>query len=200
MSPALSQSSICEQCRCCEAYEITGAAPDDPQWRLCLWCADGVPCPNAQRKKKQALAQKAAAAVALPHHDHGVVHFASASKVSRAYQPRRTREVPHAIAIPVTHLNGDDMPKNNIEELRNDLFDTLRSLKGPVQPIDLQRAKAVCEVAAKIIDTGKLEVSAMRKVDQEPRTEFFGQSTPALPATAGDQNLHPRKLNGHAKH
>lgn len=192
--PALSQSSICEQCRCCEAYELTGAAPDDPQWRLCLWCADGVPCPNAQTKKKHALAQKAAAAVALPHHDHGVVHFASASKVSRTYL---TSEVQRTRSIPTISANGDAMPKNNIEDLRNHLFETLRSLKGEVKPIEIERAKAIVAVAGKIIDTGKLEVALMKKVDQEPRTEFFGRSELSALNPPPEANK-PRLTNGKA--
>ena len=71
------------------------------------------------------------------------------------------------------------MPKNNIEELRADLFDTLRSLKGKVEPVEIQRAKAICDVAGKIIETGKLELAAMQKVKNPVATPFFAE-TPAL--------------------
>ena len=77
----------CEKCGCCEVHVYKPSTPDEMAWSMCLWCADGVPCPNAQRKKKQATAQKAATAVEPPHHDQEVMHFAGASKVSRAYQP-----------------------------------------------------------------------------------------------------------------
>jgi hypothetical protein len=110
----------CEKCGCCEVHVYKPGTPDELAWSMCLWCADGVPCPNAKKKKHQAAAQKAAAAVEPPHHDHGVMHFAGPSKVSRAY---RTPQAERARSIPTT-VNGDEMPKNNIEELRNDLFET----------------------------------------------------------------------------
>jgi hypothetical protein len=165
----------CEKCGCCEAHVYKPGTADELAWSMCLWCADGVPCPNLVKKRKHAAAQKSAAAVAPPYHDHGVMHFASASKVSRTYL---TSDVQRARSIPTTS-NGDDMPKNNIEELRNDLFDTLRSLKGEVKPIEIERAKAVCAVAGKIIDTGKLEIAVMQKAEQPIKTGFFTENIPA---------------------
>jgi hypothetical protein len=187
----------CEKCGCCEAYVYKPGTPDELQWTMCLWCADNVACPNLVKKRKQAAAQKAAAAVEPPHHDHGVMHFAGPSKVSRAYRvPAHTER---ARSIPTTSENGDVMPKNNIEDLRNDLFETLRSLKGEVKPIEIERAKAIVAVAGRIIDTGKLEVAVMRKVDQEPRTEFFGKSaSPALNPPPGTPE-RPQLTNGKDK-
>lgn len=178
----------CEKCGCCEVYVYKPGTPDELAWSMCLWCADGVPCPNAKKKKQQAAAQKAAAAVTPPSHGQGVMHFAPASKVSRAYAGKP--EIERARPIPAT--TGDTMPKNNIEELRNDLFETLRSLKGEVKEIEIERAKAVCAVAGKIIDTGKLEVAVMRKADQQsPLTTFFTEtsSAPALEAATEKKQL-----------
>jgi hypothetical protein len=184
----------CEKCGCCEVHVYKPGTADELIWSMCLWCADGVPCPNAKRKKQQAAAQKAAAAVEPAHHDHGVMHFAGASKVSRAY---RTPQVERARSIPTT-VNGDAMPKNNIEDLRNDLFETLRSLKGEVRPIEIERAKAVCAVAGKIIDTGKLEVAVMQKANQKsPLTSGFF-TVPAPELTAAEAPKPQRLTNGKA--
>ncbi len=46
-----------------------------------------------------------------------------------------------------------------IEDLRRELFDTLQDLKNKDKPGDLERAKVVCEVAGKIIETAKVEVA-----------------------------------------
>jgi hypothetical protein len=170
----------CGKCGCCEAYVCDAGTSHEEQWDMCLWCADGVPCPNAVEKTRRTTAAKMAAAIDPPRHDEGVMHFASASKVSRTYL---TSEVQRARSIPTPTSNGEDMPKNNIEELRSDLFDTLRSLKGEVKPIDIQRASAVVAVAGKIIDTGKLEIALMKKLEQPLRTGFFTGNIPA-PALA----------------
>jgi hypothetical protein len=185
----------CEKCGCCEVHVYKPGTADELAWSMCLWCADGVPCPNLVKKRKQAAAQKAAAAVEPPHHDQGVTHFAGPSKVSRAY---RTPEVQRARSIPTTSENGDAMPKNNIEELRNDLFDTLRSLKGEVKPVDIQRASAIVAVAGKIIDTGKLEVAVMNKVkSQAALTGFF--NAPAALNPPPETAAHPQLTNGKEK-
>jgi hypothetical protein len=176
----------CEKCGCCEVHVYKPGTPDELAWSMCLWCADGVPCPNSKRKKQQAAAQKAAAAVTPPSHGEGVIHFAGVSKVSRAY---RTPEVQRARSIPTTS-NGDAMPKNNIEELRDVLFETLRSLKGEVKPIEIQRASAMVAVAGKIIDTGKLEVAVMKKVGHSMHTGFFAENAaPALEPKTEEKQL-----------
>jgi hypothetical protein len=51
-----------------------------------------------------------------------------------------------------------------IGELRRHLFETLDSLKDKEKPLDVDRAKAVCEVAGKIIETAKVEVSYLQTV------------------------------------
>jgi hypothetical protein len=53
---------------------------------------------------------------------------------------------------------------NTIEDLRKHLFDTLSELKDKEKPLDLERAKAVCDVAGKIIETAKVEVSYLNVV------------------------------------
>ncbi len=47
---------------------------------------------------------------------------------------------------------------NNIEGLRAHLFETLAALKDKNNPMDIERAKAVSEVAQVIINSAKVEV------------------------------------------
>jgi hypothetical protein len=54
------------------------------------------------------------------------------------------------------------MPKNTMVDLRDHLFATIEDLRDTDKPMELERARAVCEVAGKIIETGKMEVAAGR--------------------------------------
>ena len=46
----------------------------------------------------------------------------------------------------------------NIDELRRHLFETLAALKDKDKPMEIERAKAVSEVAQTIINSAKVEV------------------------------------------
>lgn len=52
--------------------------------------------------------------------------------------------------------------KNKIEDLRDHLFETLEALKDPDKPMEIDRAKAVANVAQAIIQSAKLEVDFLR--------------------------------------
>jgi hypothetical protein len=54
------------------------------------------------------------------------------------------------------------MSANDINNLRAHLFATLRSLNDKDNPMDIERARAVSEVAQTIINSAKVEVDAMR--------------------------------------
>jgi molybdopterin/thiamine biosynthesis adenylyltransferase len=54
------------------------------------------------------------------------------------------------------------MPKNKIEDLRNHLFATIESLLDQDQPMDIERARVVAEVANAVINSAKVEVSYMK--------------------------------------
>ena len=47
--------------------------------------------------------------------------------------------------------------KNKIEDLRNHLFETLEALKDKEKPMDIDRAKAIAQVAGVIIESAKAE-------------------------------------------
>ena len=57
------------------------------------------------------------------------------------------------------------MAKNKLSDLRDHLFETLESLKDPEKPMDLERARAVSEVAQTMINLAKVEVDMVRAVD-----------------------------------
>lgn len=54
--------------------------------------------------------------------------------------------------------------KNKIEDLRNHLFDTLEALQDPDKPMDIERAKAIADVAQVVINSAKVEVDYLRAV------------------------------------
>ncbi|WP_341674994.1 hypothetical protein [Niveibacterium sp. SC-1] len=70
-------------------------------------------------------------------------------------------------------------PNNDIAELRGHLFDTLRSLKDKDAPMDIARAKAVCDVAEQITDTARIEIELMKVTQERVSSDF-------LPAPDGD--------------
>lgn len=53
------------------------------------------------------------------------------------------------------------MPNNKLTDLRNHLFATLEALQDADKPMDIERAKAVADVARVIVDSAKVEVSVM---------------------------------------
>ena len=48
---------------------------------------------------------------------------------------------------------------NTIDHLRSELFDTLKRLKDKDAPLEIDRAKAVVEVARVLVDTARVEVA-----------------------------------------
>lgn len=62
---------------------------------------------------------------------------------------------------------------NDIAELRNHLFETLRGLKDKDAPMDIDRARAVSEVAKTLIETAKVEVDYLRITGGTEGTGFI---------------------------
>lgn len=63
--------------------------------------------------------------------------------------------------------------KNKITDLRNHLFATIESLNDPDNPMDIERAKAVSEVAQVIINSAKLEVDFIKATGRSEGTGFI---------------------------
>lgn len=74
--------------------------------------------------------------------------------------------------------------KNRLEDLRNHLFETIEQLKDKENPMDIDRAKAVAEVAGVILDSAKVEIGYMRVTDGLVESDFIGSASerPRLPA------------------
>lgn len=51
--------------------------------------------------------------------------------------------------------------KNKIEDLRNHLFATIEGLLDTEKPLEVERAKAVAQVASVMIESAKVEVKAI---------------------------------------
>jgi len=56
------------------------------------------------------------------------------------------------------------MGKNTIEELREHLFGTLADLRDPTKPMEIERARAVAEVAGVIVDSARVEVNFLKEI------------------------------------
>ena len=54
------------------------------------------------------------------------------------------------------------MSKHTIDDLRDMMFDTLRALKNKENPMDIDRALAMKEVAQVVVNSAKVEVEHMR--------------------------------------
>lgn len=79
-----------------------------------------------------------------------------------------------------------------VDDLREHLFATLDGLRAGT--IDVERAKAISEVAQTIINSARVEVEAARLVDAGEAPKFLGGDTKALPA--GINGIHRHRLAG----
>ena len=64
---------------------------------------------------------------------------------------------------------------NDINQLREIMFETLRSLKDNKQPLDVERAKAISNAAQVIINSVKVEIDYLR-VSGRTGTQFIPDS------------------------
>lgn len=81
---------------------------------------------------------------------------------------------------------------NNIEDLREHLFETLKALRDPAKPMEIERAKAVSEVAQTIINSAKVEVE-YAKATGVKGSEFL-EKKPELPP--GITGITQHRLKG----
>lgn len=83
------------------------------------------------------------------------------------------------------------MSTNDITELRTHLFDTLRALKDKESPMDIDRAKAVCEVGQVIINTAKVEIEHARVTGAET-----GTGTKSVKAIGNGATVTTHRMRG----
>jgi hypothetical protein len=76
--------------------------------------------------------------------------------------------------------------KNKITDLRNHLFSVIEGLLDEDNPMDLDRAKAVADVASVIVESAKVEVSFIKVTGQDSATTTFMEDRNGLlPQTTG---------------
>jgi len=72
--------------------------------------------------------------------------------------------------------------KNKMTDLRNHLFATLEALQDKEDPMEIDRAKAIADVAKVLVDSAKVEVAFIAATDGEARSTGFIESERALPS------------------
>jgi hypothetical protein len=70
------------------------------------------------------------------------------------------------------------MAKNKISDLRDHLFETLEALKDPDKPMEIERAKAIADVARVIVDSAKVEVQFIAATSGVGGTGFIPEGEP----------------------
>jgi hypothetical protein len=75
---------------------------------------------------------------------------------------------------------------NTIDDLRKHLFETLDALKDKETPMDLDRARAVAEVAKVLVESAKVEVDFLKVTGGTRSTGFLPESEAV-----------PKRVSGH---
>jgi len=83
------------------------------------------------------------------------------------------------------------MSTPHITLVRQQLLDTLTDLRNRDQPMDVDRARAVAQVASVLVDTAKVEVEYL-KVTHSDRSDFLEAppAAPQLPAPSSTPTPH----------
>lgn len=67
---------------------------------------------------------------------------------------------------------------HTIQDLRTHLFATLEGLRDQTNPMDIERAKAVADVAQTIINSAKVEVEFLKATGQDGGSGFIPLAAP----------------------
>jgi hypothetical protein len=68
--------------------------------------------------------------------------------------------------------------KNKMVDLRNHLFAALEGLSDTEKPMELDRAKAISEVAQTIINSARVEVDLCKATGLLPQSDFIETDQP----------------------
>lgn len=77
--------------------------------------------------------------------------------------------------------------KNKIDDLRNHLFATMEALQDKDEPMPLDRARAIAEVAQVVVNSAKVEVEFLKVMNDGPT----GKGSGFIPAAPERQPLPP---------
>ena len=83
------------------------------------------------------------------------------------------------------------MSNPHIDQVRQSLLDTLADLRNKEQPMDIERAKAVAQVASVLVDTAKVENEYL-KITGQDKSQFL--------ETPPDNVLGTPQIEGPAAH
>lgn len=73
------------------------------------------------------------------------------------------------------------MTDPHISELRSELMATLRDLRNRANPMEPDRARAVAQVAAVLVDTARVEVDYLKATGQDVSNFIDGMKAPDAP-------------------
>lgn len=82
-----------------------------------------------------------------------------------------------------------------VDDLRDHLFDTLASLRDEKNPLDIERAKAIADVAQTIINSAKVEVEYLR-VTEGGGSGFLDGKGKAEKLPAGIVGIRQHRIAG----
>lgn len=80
------------------------------------------------------------------------------------------------------------MSSPHINTLRQHLLDTLANLRDRTNPMEPDRARAVAQVAAVLVDSAKVEVDYLKATGQD-RADFL-EAPVTAPALTGEPTAH----------
>lgn len=83
------------------------------------------------------------------------------------------------------------MAKNKISDLRDHLFATLEALRDDDKPMDIDRARAISEVAQTIINSAKVEIDLVKAVGGSNTGTAFLELPPAEVSPDLDEERMP---------
>ena len=86
--------------------------------------------------------------------------------------------------------------KNKIVDLRNHLFATLEALQDEENPMDIDRAKVIAQVASVVVESAKTEVKFLAEVGAQSGTGFIPleeEYKATLPPTARPNRAYDKQ-------
>jgi hypothetical protein len=89
-------------------------------------------------------------------------------------------------------------PSNDITELRGHLFDALRSLTDKANPMEIERARAVSDMAQTIINTAKVEVDFIKATGNPGASNFIPLAAPKPTPAPATKPAKPAEDSGAA--
>ena len=95
------------------------------------------------------------------------------------------------------------MATPHITQVRQSLLDTLADLRNRENPMDVDRARAVSQVASVLVDTAKVEIDYIKATGAD-RSDFLepAPTAPQIPQSSGPSAHNPfpvsarHRLNG----